>query len=169
MHGDREKCLAAGMNDYICKPAKLAELQRVIWQQLQNKHAGAVSGEVDSQCTECRPADELYCRAELLERFEGDEEFVNEIIAMGCDDLPQRLESLNGFLVRQEYAAALLEAHTIKGVAANICANPLLLAAQELELELVPSPPDAAHIDHLARLLAGRIGELCAALEPGGA
>jgi CheY-like chemotaxis protein len=41
MQGDRERCLAAGMDDYITKPIKPAELQRVLERWLGDQPAPA--------------------------------------------------------------------------------------------------------------------------------
>jgi CheY-like chemotaxis protein len=35
MQGDREKCLAAGMDDYVSKPMRLAELQAALERHLK--------------------------------------------------------------------------------------------------------------------------------------
>jgi CheY-like chemotaxis protein len=161
MQGDREKCLEAGMNDYTSKPVKLEELQKVIGRLLHPRPVVVVNSneKVDPIYT----AGESYCRTELLERFEGDQTFVNEVIAMSRDDFPVRLDNLRRFLNQQQFAAARLEAHTIKGIAANICAEPLKSVALLLEKELGGSEPFQAN--RLFPELETRISELVAELK----
>jgi CheY-like chemotaxis protein len=158
MQGDREKCLAAGMNEYTSKPIKLEELKSVL-ERLLAQSADAAQDDLSGI------AGEPYSREDLLARFEGDEAFINEIIAMGRESLPVRLANLKLLISQRGFSAARLEAHTIKGIAANFSAEPLRAAALALEKELVNPAP--ARIDALSETLETCIVELLAALPAG--
>ncbi|MEI6208279.1 MAG: response regulator [Desulfuromonadales bacterium] len=144
MLGAREKCLEAGMDDYTTKPVKLEELQKVVSRLLQKKTVVAGPDKTEGDVATSSAASAPFNHAELLDRFDGDQVFVNEIVTMSREDLPVRLAALSGFLSNGEFMAARLEAHTIKGIAANVSANPLKCAAQALEKELATSVPRQA-------------------------
>ena len=78
-------------------------------------------------------AAELYDRAAMLANLDDDSELADEIIRMTCDNLPVRLAELRRTLAAADNKAAEREAHTIKGIAANIFAEPLREAALQLE------------------------------------
>lgn len=99
---------------------------------------------------------------EMLERLDEDVELVKDIVLMAKEDLTVRIGQLRQAVRLTDTNDAMREAHTIKGVALNICAEPLHLAALDLETAY-----KNGHLDVITALtdkVETRINELLAVL-----
>jgi len=70
----------------------------------------------------------------LLDRLDGNEDLVREIIEVFLKDIPLQMEKLKEDLQNGDTAVIQRQAHTIKGAAANINAELLRQAAWEVEM-----------------------------------
>jgi signal transduction histidine kinase/CheY-like chemotaxis protein/HPt (histidine-containing phosphotransfer) domain-containing protein len=147
MQGDRELCLAAGMNDHVPKPIdtrKLAEaLER--WMAPVASAAGDGEGEREGEGEEgkvdSREADgeasmdglKVFDRAAFLSRVMDDEELAAAILETFREDLPRLVMDLDAALESGDTDKATLHAHTIKGSAANVGAERLRSVAAQGE------------------------------------
>ncbi|MFO7837981.1 MAG: Hpt domain-containing protein [Desulfosalsimonadaceae bacterium] len=75
----------------------------------------------------------LFSRQELLERVDGDEELLREVLLIYMEDTPSVLESLKQGIDANSPEAVAKAAHTLKGSSANIAAERLRRRARELE------------------------------------
>ena len=69
----------------------------------------------------------------LMERVDGDIEFLEETIAMLDEDSPALLDEIHAAAGSGDAAALIRPAHTLKGMLANFCAEPAETAARALE------------------------------------
>jgi len=123
--GDREKCLAAGMNDYLAKPIRLADLQRVIARTLA---AGAGRVADGPEHRHLAPFD----GSSLIEQV-GDRESAITLVGEFADTLPAELQALQQALEATALEAARARAHRIKGSARTIGCEPLAALLQQVE------------------------------------
>jgi two-component system sensor histidine kinase/response regulator len=136
MQKDRERCLQAGMDDYVCKPIEPQELLNVInkWTRLRGRERNlstSISQPVHSAGAKDIPID----LESVLSRFDNDKGFLIEMLVEFLDHAPKQLERLAEAIERSDAKAVETEAHSIKGAASNLGVTSL--AAEALQLELL--------------------------------
>jgi CheY-like chemotaxis protein/HPt (histidine-containing phosphotransfer) domain-containing protein len=129
MKGDRERCLAAGMDDYIAKPVHATQLRETIARVVSGRTATAAKTTAGDQDEET-----LVDEAAVLDRCDGDRELLNELVDVFLDDCPRLLRDIRTALDGKDVASLKLAAHTLKGAAANFGARSAVSAALRLEM-----------------------------------
>jgi CheY-like chemotaxis protein len=129
MPGDRDRCLAAGMNDYLTKPIELSQLEANLHKWL----AGSVAGGEQRNSNERENRLRIFDRDALLQRVLGDEALLRDVILTFLEDIPKRMRALCEALAQRDLSRVQMEAHTIKGASANLSAESLQSSAAALE------------------------------------
>jgi signal transduction histidine kinase/CheY-like chemotaxis protein/HPt (histidine-containing phosphotransfer) domain-containing protein len=135
MVGDREKCLDAGMNDYLSKPFSLEALSNKIDQWLLQQFS-AIKVWTDTQVN-LHPQQMLpiFDYNALKERLLGDPDTIEKIITLFVDDLPKRLSALKDAITDKNLPSALFHIHSIKGACLNIGAISMGTLVSEMDKE----------------------------------
>ena len=131
MAGDRQKCLDAGMDDYLAKPVTRNDLERCIerWR--------GVSMAVPATLP---PIEQISARSPVvinssvldeLREVLGSE--VDKIVAVYLEDAPRLIAQLERAAVGNDPIALRVAAHTLKSSSANVGATTLADAARDLE------------------------------------
>ncbi len=138
MQGDRERCIAAGMNDYVTKPVVPQALAEALRRWLPGQEALYVRSatEGSAQPSDSPPSPPVFDRAGMMDRLEGDEELAEMVIESFLEDIPRQLQALRELLAAGDIRGAQRQAHTIKGAASNVGAEALRAVATEAELAL---------------------------------
>jgi HPt (histidine-containing phosphotransfer) domain-containing protein len=130
LKGDREKCLASGMDDYLSKPAKLAEIEQAI-ARVMAPDATRKQPTVTRKPTRAETA--LWDRAAALDRVGGDESLLNELIEVFFNDYPALAARLTEALERGDLGSLREPAHTLKGSLGYLGVPQAASLAQKIE------------------------------------
>jgi len=141
MKGDREKCLEAGMNDYVAKPVEPQVLAEAIERQVFGL---AQAVEPAAAVKTATHEGQVFDRSMLMRRLGNDEELCNEIISGFMNDMPVQLDQLKQALNNDDATLLKRQAHKIKGASVNIGAQAMSDVAFEIEVAGKDCEPDTA-------------------------
>jgi len=142
MQGDRERCIEAGMDDYISKPVRPQELLEKLMEWL------------DPAAISASRIDWEY----LHDLSENDPRFEREILDVYLKTTPALMSSLIDALRTHSYATAIRLAHTLRGSSRSIGANQFGDLCQEIE-SLAEQSQAYRHVDRFERQFAELIDE----------
>jgi PAS domain S-box-containing protein len=159
MRGDKERCLASGMDGYISKPIHpdglFAEIERCL----------ATTGGSNAMTENSQEPAEQIDRVSLLERVEGDQELLTEMIHLFQEDVPNLLAVMRDALECGDMAVLERSAHSLKGAVGNLSAK-AAAAAQRLETDAKNKDAESAkeslaQAERAVKQLLPALAELC--------
>ncbi|MGH9395383.1 MAG: PAS domain S-box protein [Terriglobia bacterium] len=160
MKGDREKCIAAGMDGYVSKPVRAKELLQEVERVLSMNTMKAKPARGDE-------ADEtILDRTKMLDRVGGDQELLAEMAQIYLEEYPAGLARLKEAVAARYARGVMQEAHALKGCVSNFGSDSVVEAAQALELmgrheDLADAGEALIHLEGLLSRLAPAIAGLC--------
>jgi CheY-like chemotaxis protein/HPt (histidine-containing phosphotransfer) domain-containing protein len=157
--GEREKCIAAGMNDYLSKPIEPAQLAAVLEKylpcpngplpvNLPGENSPAVQELVLNASDATLDNDTVLNKHELVARLSGDLALARQIVAGFLSDAPKQLCLLKKLVHSGDLKGLCLQAHTLKGAAATVSAPALRDLCIQIQNAAV-----AGNLPHAAALL----------------
>jgi CheY-like chemotaxis protein len=164
MKGDRERCLEAGMDDYVTKPIDSQQLFAVIEKTLQTFGVARRFAAPDPM-----PAPDPSDRREQIDlsalraRLDDDVDFIQEIIGLFLSHSPGLLADIEKAVADRDSQRIERSAHSLKGAVRNIFDGFCAQVAQQLECAGRSS--DLAKVDGLFAELRDELRHLESALE----
>jgi PAS domain S-box-containing protein len=138
IQGDRERCLAEGMNDYVSKPVSTLALADVLDRWLPPGPAAVESLNARAACAP--PPDTardgeapVFDLPTVMSRMMDDDALVRKVIAGFLGDMPKQLAVLRSLVDAGDAPSARVTAHAIKGAAANVGGERMRESAQGIE------------------------------------
>ncbi|MEN9229670.1 MAG: PAS domain S-box protein [Thermostichus sp. DG02_5_bins_236] len=155
---DRERCLAAGMDDYVSKPVLKEDLERMLahWSQVVVAKAATTEGSlseseaisasdeildgspIDLSSLAPHPADPPALpypinQAHLERVSSGDREFEQELLQVFTEDAAEQLHQIHQAIAQQNGEALHKISHRLKGASGNVGAEAFCQIVRELE------------------------------------
>jgi signal transduction histidine kinase/CheY-like chemotaxis protein/HPt (histidine-containing phosphotransfer) domain-containing protein len=172
LSGDREKCVAAGMDDYLSKPFSIVELRKTVKRWLiEPVTVIKTASPADVPIAQIVPAPRTTAtldleRLRLLEAETGSSQVVHELASIFVEDVGCRLLALHKAIVEDDAEAVHQLGHALRGACSNMGAGRMAEIADALEH--AKQPASSPRVAGLARELEQESENVRAALSAAG-
>jgi signal transduction histidine kinase/CheY-like chemotaxis protein/HPt (histidine-containing phosphotransfer) domain-containing protein len=133
MTGDRERCLLAGMDEYLSKPILRQELLAVLARLGANRAAWLSKQGSELKNTRDSAATEVLNKTELLSRLDGDAQLLRELIEIFLADSHSLLQQVSDAVTSRDPDALQRAAHKLSGTVSIFGSQPVMRTAVTLE------------------------------------
>jgi CheY-like chemotaxis protein len=159
MKGDRDACLAAGMDGYVAKPVRAKELYEAIEQTATVTGAAVVSKTNSGDV----PMPKMVLDREKALGYAGDDATLVELAAIFQEECPKLMEAMREALEKSDAAALQIAAHTLKGSTSVLAAEGAREVAAQIEEQARKG--DCAGAREMVARLEIELGRLMPVLE----
>jgi CheY-like chemotaxis protein/HPt (histidine-containing phosphotransfer) domain-containing protein len=171
MPADRDRCLQAGMNDYLAKPISPLALAEALdrWLPVAGAAAPArppaarLPEPTDVAAAAERVTARAFDREGLLARVMDDEALARSLARGFLEDIPRQLAALKAHLASGDASGVQHQLHTLKGASASMGADALSAVASEMEVGAMAG--DLAMVDAGVPRLTAHCDRTTAAIE----
>ena len=176
LRGDRDKCLSAGMDDYLSKPLKVADLKAALERCAEPVAAARLVSPASDELPQASRQLDVEIRVldrasleDLLELDEGEGDILRETVDVFISSTPERIEALETALATSDFEAVERIAHSLKSSAATVGGLRMSELCKHLEhasaARVVAEAPELTrrigkHFADLRSALSLEIGEL---------
>lgn len=139
MKGDREHCLAAGMDGYVPKPIRRQDLLESIQALVTDVP------NIPTHAPPVKPPVEVLDEALLVSRVDSDAQLLRDLVDLFLEECPRQVDEIRVALGRKDAKTVQRGAHSLKGSTSNLAAKMASEAA--LKLERLARAEDLLHAE----------------------
>ncbi|MFV1966160.1 MAG: response regulator [Pirellulaceae bacterium] len=161
LKGDRERCLKAGMDDYVSKPVHARQLFDVIASQISRRPCEGNDSKGTAPVDKQRAASGTVDWNAVLDRLDGDAELLRSLIGLAVTEIPKEVAPIRDATTMLDRNALRKAAHKLKGSlryfgesTAEACASTLEETADEISFEVAARELDRLECEVRALLRA---------------